>query len=259
MVIDSHCHLPHKKYPKDLAQVISDAQAAGVGKFISVGTSLSENLHVLDVAERYPDVYCALAIYPHEDRDQTLDTLRQELARQLKMSTKIVAVGECGLDITEWEGGRYAQDQIDLFEMQLALAIEHKLPLILHNRGGDDLVFDILKPYVAQGLSGVAHCFSSDQEVAQRYLDFNFYLSFSAMITYKGRETLRSVAAWAPLDRILVETDAPYLPPQHLRGQINEPKNVVEVAKKLAEIRKVDYETVAEATYSNTVKLFNLH
>ncbi len=258
MLIDSHCHLPHPKYLKSTAQIIEDAKAAGVSRFINIGTSLQDNLQNLQISDQYPEVYSALAIYPHEDIDTSLADLGRELEKQLTMSQKIVAVGECGLDITDDKEGRSIKDQIELLNIQLALALKFKLPVVIHNRGGDDQIFDILKPYTAQGLTGVAHCFSSTQDIAQQYLDNNFYISFSAMITYKGRDELREVAKCAPLDRILVETDAPYLPPQQFRGHPNEPKNVIEVAKMLSELRIQAFEKIAEYTYNNTCRLFSI-
>jgi len=174
------------------------------------------------------------------------------------LSKKIVAIGECGLDISEWTNQRPVDEQIALFEMQLELAVKNNLPVVIHNRGGDDVIMSILDPFVKRGLTGVAHCFSSTWEVATQYLDRGFYLSFSGMITYKARNLVRETAEKVPLDRFLVETDAPYLPPEGFRGKPNEPKNVVEVAKKVAEIRKLEFDKVCDLSYSNTCKLFGL-
>jgi TatD DNase family protein len=259
MLIDSHCHLPHKKYGKPLERVINDAKEAGVVKLINIGTSLQNNLEILEVSSEFENVYSAIAIYPHDDLDKPLDVLRNELDAQLDLSKKIVAVGECGLDITDWQGGRPIDDQIPLFEMQLELAIKHKLPIAIHNRNGDNLVMDILDKYVSQNITGVIHCFSSDWEVAKKYLDRGFYISFSGMLTYKGRKELHETVKNIPLDRFLVETDAPYLPPEGFRGQPNEPKLVVEVAKKFAEIRNEEFDKIADLSYSNTCKLFVLN
>lgn len=258
MLIDTHCHLPHKKYSKTLDQIIADAAKSGIANMVNIGTSLKENTEALKVSEKYINVFSAVGIYPHDDKEVLLETLESELTKQILSSKKVVAIGECGLDISNWEGGRSVKEQIPLFEMQLALASKHNLPVVIHNRGGDDVIFDILTPYTQKGLIGVAHCFASDKGVAQRYLDLGFYLSFSAMITYKGRDALREVAKWVPQDRILVETDAPYLPPQQFRGQVNEPKNVVEVAKKLAEIRGEQLENIENFTYSNACQLLSL-
>lgn len=259
VLIDSHCHLPHKKYKKSLTDVISDAHAAGVDKLINIGTSLKNNLEVIKVTAEYENVYCAIAIYPHEDMDKSISLLRDALDKQLCLSAKIVAVGECGLDIDSRENGRYLEDQIALFEMQLELAAKHKLPVVIHNRNGDEYILNILDKFVAQNITGVIHCFSSSWDIAQKYLDRGFYLSFSGMLTYKARVELQEVAKKVPSDRFLVETDSPYLPPEGFRGQLNEPKNVVEVAKKIAELRGVEFDKIADLSYSNTCRLFKIN
>jgi|SRR3989344_5851969 len=259
MLIDSHCHLPHPKYKKSSKDIINDAKDAGVTRLINIGTSVENNLEVIKVSTEYENVYSAVAVYPHEDTDKSLDFLRDTLDGQLSLSNKIVAVGECGLDIGQWEGGRHVEDQISLFEMQLELAVRHKLPVVIHNRNGDDRIMDILDKFARQNVIGVAHCFSSSWDVAQKYLDRGFFLSFSGMFTYKARAKLQEIVKKVPLDRFLLETDAPYLPPEGFRGQPNEPKNVVEVAKKFAEIRGLEFDKVADLSYSNTCRLFGIN
>lgn len=263
MLIDSHCHLPGEKYEKPTEDLIKEANWAGVTKLINIGTSLKDNLATLEVSSKFDNVYSAIAIYPHEDLDKSVDTLRQELDTQLNSSKKIVAVGECGLDINEIaiaaHATRSVKAQLEVLEFQLELAVKHSLPVVLHNLNGDALIMETLDRFVNRGLVGVAHCFSSTLDVAKQFLDRGFYLSFSGMITYKSRHEVRAAAKMVPLDRFLVETDSPWLPPEGFRGKPNEPKHVVEVAKKFAEVRGISFEKVSSLSYSNTCSLFRLN
>lgn len=256
MLIDSHCHLPHKNYARPTSDVLNAARDAGVVKFINIGTHFSNNIQVIELANNNNDVFAAIGVYPHEERNIPVDQLKNTLRNQLASSNKIVGVGECGLDITDLSGARDTKEQIAIFEMQLQLAVELGLPVIIHNRGGDDLIFDIMAPFVNQGLTGVAHCFASDWDVAKKYLDIGFYISFSGMLTYKSRRELQDVAIKVPNDKFLVETDSPYLPPDGFRGQPNEPMHVVEVAQKIALLKNLPFEKVADLSYSSTCRLF---
>ena len=259
MFIDSHCHLPHGKYTKTTEQLIQDALSAGVTNIIAIGTSAKENESAIKTADSFEGVYCSIGIHVDEDRDKTTESLKQVLLEQLKYTKKIVAIGECGIDISEGENSRPIQDQINLFEMQIQLAIENNLSVIIHNRNGDDTVVRLLKQYVPQGLRAIAHSFSQSWEYAQQLLSLGAYLSFSGMITYKGRKNIAEIIQKMPLDRMLIETDAPYLPPEGFRGQPNEPKNVVAVAQKIAEVRVDTLEHIALQTYENTKTIFAVH
>jgi TatD DNase family protein len=258
MLIDSHCHLPHKAYTKPVEEIVDDADLAGVTKLISVGTSLTDNVRANDTAQKFENVFSTVAIYPHDDMRVPIEDLRLGLVRQLDSFKKVVAVGECGFDVTDWKGGRTPEEQRELFEMQLDLAVDRNMPVIIHNRNGGDVVFSILDQYLKCGLRGVVHCFSEDWEAAKKFLDRGLYLGFTGMITYKSRSELREVVKLIPEDRFLVETDAPYLPPEGFRGQVNEPKYVVEVAKKIAEVRGISFDKVSELSYSGTCRLFGI-
>lgn len=259
MLIDSHCHLPHRKYEKTPEQLIEDAAKDGVTKIINIGTSLDENSLALEVSSQFENVYSVLGIYPHEERGKNFDDLMTSLELQLSSSPKVVGIGECGIDITEWENGRPLDEQLDLFEHQLQLAVKKQLPVVIHNNNGDEHIIRLLSKYVPAGLTGVAHCFSSDSwNLAQNFLDLGFYISFAGKITYNSRRSMLDVVAKVPLERILVETDAPYLPPDGFRGTVNEPARVIVTAKKIAQVKNIEFAKLAEFTYSNTCKLFNL-
>ncbi len=258
MLIDSHCHLPHSHYKKDLDLIINDAKKAGVTKLINIGTSLKDSQLALKVASQYDNIFATTAIYPHEDMGKTVEELRSGLEEILDSGQGVYGIGECGIDISNWEGGRDVAEQEKVFEMQIELAVEHDLPLIIHNRNGDDLVFKLLEKHKSKKLRGVAHCFASTLEASQRYLDLGFYISFSGMITYPSRKDLVEVAKSIPMDRLLVETDAPYLPPQGHRGEPNYPEYVKIVAEKVAQVKEKPFDEIADWTYKNTCTLFKL-
>lgn len=260
MLIDSHCHLPRLD-SAELSGIIDRAKQNDVVKFINIGTNFNENKKVLETAQAFDQVYATIAIYPHEERDKTLIEMENHL-KNLLHSPKLVAIGECGVDISEEHEGRPLAEQLELFEMQIKLAIDADLPLVIHNRNGDTKVIELLQKYKSPSLRGVAHCFASNWDVAKQYLDLNFYISFSGLITYQSRAHLLETVKNVPSDRYLIETDAPYLTPKGVSGQDkqrpNEPKNVRIVAQKVASVRNCSYEQIADETYNNTCRLFNL-
>jgi TatD DNase family protein len=257
MLIDSHCHFPHKKYIKNIDEILSEAKEAGVEKFISIGTSLKENLSSIEIAEKYKEVYSTIGIYPHVEMDKELSFLEKSLQEQIKLSNKIVGIGECGIDVSELKGGRKIQDQIEIFEMQLQLASKNNLPVCIHNRNGDVHILNTLTKF-KQNLTGVFHCFSSSWDFAKQVLDLGFDLSFSGFITYPGKDMLLEVVKKVPEDRFLLETDSPYLPPQGHRGEVNYPKYVRIVAEKASQIKEKSFEEICELSSANTCRLFKI-
>lgn len=267
MLIDTHCHIPDERYGKTPAQIINEAFAEGIEKLITIGTNLNDSQTVIKTASEFENVFAAIGIYPHEELKTPIAEAIQKLRELVESSNKIVGVGECGYDIatktvnSETHTQRPLNEQRELFEKQIELAIEKDLPLIIHNRNGDNEVLESLKKFSSKSganLSGVAHCFTSTWEFAQKLLDLGFYLSFSAIITYPSGKSLWETAQKAPLDRILVETDAPFLSPQGLRDKVNEPKYVKITAKTLAEIRNISFEELSLATYENSCRLFKI-
>lgn len=260
MLIDSHCHIPHRKYEKSVDEIIKEAALEDVVKFITIGTSLKENALVQKTAEEHKEIYFTVAIYPHEDMDKDTKTLIQELEEKFLVNKhpKLVAIGECGIDITNWQGGRSLEDQLVLFEEQIKLAIKYDLPLVIHNRNGDAYVLELLRKYIPLGLKGTIHCIDTNWEFASEVLKMGFYVSFSGMITYPKKEYLLEVVRNVPLDKFLVETDAPYLAPQKHRGQVNYSKYVRIVAETVAGVKNESIATIEQRSYENTSKLFGL-
>lgn len=263
MLIDSHCHLPHEKYDKNPDEIIAEAKEVGVEKLITIGTSLDESVKTLKLAGEHEDVYCTVGVYPHEDLDLSLDEIYRKLIKILNSSRKnIVGIGECGLDLQDGETDyrtRPLDEQKELFKLQVGLAVERGLPVIIHNRNADDETFKILEKYKNTKLKGVAHCYVSDWEFAKKLLHLNINISFSGIVTYRSAgEKLLEAVKKVPERNILVETDAPYLAPEGHRGEVNYPKYVKITAAKIAEVRNSSPERIEELTYENTCSLFNL-
>ncbi|MFA6981884.1 MAG: TatD family hydrolase [Patescibacteria group bacterium] len=256
MLIDSHCHLVDKRYGKAVSEMIEDSKEGGVERFITIATSIKESKLAIQTSDEFKEVYATVGVYPHEERGKKIENIEKSLQELFGSSPKIVAVGECGIDISNWENGRRVEEQVELFEMQIGLALRNNLPLAIHDRNGDKQILEGLRKY--PGSRGVIHCFASDWGFAKEVLDLGFYISFSAIITYPSAVNLIETVKNVPLNRFLLETDSPYLPPQGQRGETNTPKNVRLVAQKVAEIRGITFEEVCRHSYDNTVKTFSL-
>ena len=255
--IDSHCHLPPLSNKPLLDQVLQEALSEGVVQFINIGTSIKNNELALDVAKKYDYVFSTAAIYPHEDLSEALRDLKVYLENFVVNNRPfVVGIGECGIDISNREGGRSLEDQIPLFEMQAELAKKLDLPLIVHNRNGDARVLDILCGVGSN--KGVIHCFSSSWEFAKSALDLGFYISFSGFITYESRNALLETVRKVPVDRVLIETDSPYISPAGHRDEKNAPKYVKLTAQKIADVKGIPLGEVADFSTNNARRLFNI-
>ena len=256
MLIDSHCHLIDPKHVKSPKALMRGARDNGIKRVITTGTNLSDSKKNIELAETLEGVYATIGIYPHEQQDLSIEEIREGLEKLLP-SKKVVGIGECGIDTVGRGGERSIQKQVELFEMQIKLAIKHDLPIVIHNRNGDEQLLKILKKYKGSGLTGVIHCFTSTWEVAEEALAAGFYLGFTGIITYPSGKNLWEVIRKTPTDKILVETDAPYLSPQSVRKEINEPKYVRITAKTLAGVKKMSFEDLSQTLYQNTCRLFS--
>ena len=251
MVIDSHSHLEVKGFDRDRDAVVERALQAGVEAIVTVGTNLKDCRKAIALARQYPSVYAAIGIHPHDSKDigvETYDALR-ELARQ----DKVVAYGEIGLDFYHNHSPR--QVQIRCFGEQLELAREVGLPIVIHDREAHRQILEMLSGWQA---GGVIHCFSGDYNMARICLDRGFYISVPGTVTFEKAQPLRNVVRRIPLERLLVETDAPFLTPDPHRGKRNEPAFVVHTARKVAEIRGISLEEVGTVTSGNVKALFGI-
>jgi TatD DNase family protein len=251
-LIDTHCHLNHHHFDDDLPEVLARAESAQVRRMIVVGYDMPSSEQAVQLAERFEPIFAAVAVHPHDSQDYT-PTAESRL-RNLARHPKVAAIGEIGLDyhynFSPVEAQRAA------FWAQLALAKEAGLPVIIHCREAYGDALDVLEAGAAREIGGVMHCWSGTVEEAERALDLGLYLGFGGTLTFKNAEVTREAARMAPADRLLIETDAPYLAPVPYRGKRNEPAYVRLVAEELAAIRGVTREEAAAVTTENARRLF---
>ena len=251
MLTDSHCHLFYDEIFQDIDNILIRSKNLGVNRFICVGTNINDSLLSLDISKKFENVYCSAGIHPHDSQNVDKDYIEQ--IELMMRSKKMIAIGEIGLDYFRNISSK--KSQIKVFNELLQLADNINKPVIFHNREADQDIIDILSSY--PNVIGVSHCFSSTLSTAKKLLDLGYYISFSGNLTFKN-SNLPSVAKYLPLDRLLVETDSPYLSPEPFRGKPNEPGRTRYIAEKLAEIHNISFESIAEQTTKNINKLFSI-
>ncbi|MCB1924896.1 MAG: TatD family hydrolase [Gammaproteobacteria bacterium] len=254
MLVDSHCHLDRVDlgpYGDDFSRLMTATREAGVSHLLCVSIDLESYPQMLALVEGYPEVSVSVGVHPNDDdrREPSVD----ELVR-LAMHPKNVAIGETGLDYFRTEGD--VEWQRKRFRTHIRAAREASKPLIIHTRDAREDTIDILRDENADEVGGVMHCFTETWDMARAALDLNFYVSFSGIVTFKNADDLRDVAAKVPDDRLLIETDAPYLAPVPFRGKPNEPRYVSRVAETVAAVRGVDTDTVVRQSRENFYRLF---
>ena len=253
MLVDSHCHLDFPDFADELEAVVARAEAAGVDRIVTISTRVRKHPDVLAIAERFPNVYCSVGTHPHNAHEE-LDITADDLVARAR-HPKVVAIGEAGLDYHYEYSPRDAQEQG--FRTHIAAARMSGLPLVIHAREADADVARILTEEMGKGaFPAVLHCFTGGRDLAFTGVELGLFVSFTGILTFKNSGALREIAAALPADRILVETDAPYLAPGKFRGKRNEPSYVVETAKVLAQTRGVSPEEIARQTSENFFRLF---
>lgn len=254
MIIDSHCHLNFPQLDGDLEGVRSRAKAAGVDLMLTIGTKLREFDRVREIAEAAPEVYCSVGVHPHEAEQERINTAQPLVT--ISQHPKVVGIGETGFDFYYDNAPRDAQEEV--FRLHVEACQETGLPIIIHTRDADRETGDLLtEAYKEKPFGGVLHCFTGGWELASRAIDIGFYVSFSGILTFKNSQAIRDVAAQVPMDRLLVETDAPFLAPVPHRGQTNEPSYVIHTLGCLAEVKGVSTEEMARQTTENFFRLFS--
>lgn len=254
MLVDSHCHLDFPHLAEQMDGVLARAEAAGVGLMVTICTRVRQFEQVLAIAQAHDNVFCSVGTHPHyadEERDVPLRMLIE-----LAAHPKVVAIGEAGLDYHYDNSPR--EDQATGFRTHIAAARETGLPLVIHARDADEDTAQILEEEMAKGpFSAVLHCFTAGAELARRGVALGLYVSFSGVLTFKKSDALRAIAAQVPSDRLLVETDAPYLAPEPMRGKKNEPAWVTHTAARLAEVKSCSQTEIAASTTENFFRLFS--
>src|SRR6202050_3706568 len=253
-LIDSHCHLDFPDFATELDAVVGRARAAGIGRMVTISTRVQRQPELLAIAERFPDVFCSVGTHPHYAHEE-VDISTADLVA-IARHPKVVALGEAGLDYHYDNSPRDAQERG--FRTHIAAARESGLPLVIHSREADADTARILEEETGQGaFPAVLHCFTGGPDLARRAIALGLFISFTGILTFKNSTALRAIAAELPPDRILVETDAPYLAPGRYRGKRNEPAYVIETANTLAEVRGVSFDTIARQTTDNFFRLFS--
>jgi TatD DNase family protein len=265
MLVDSHAHLAHPDLENDLDSIISRALKNGVGKIVTVGCTIREAGDSIKISEKYENVYATAGLYPRDsigdpENGYNLSEKLQAI-RELSLHPKVVAIGECGLDFSEvphYEIDRGEKDQFDRFEKQILLAEEVKKPLIIHSRNAKEETLSVIKTH-GRPVKAVWHCFSETPDIAERALNFGLNISFTGNITYPKNTELREIVKFVPIERIMIETDSPYLTPHKAREskvKINEPQYVKMVAEEIASIKGISFDEVARITSSNASEFY---
>lgn len=252
MIFETHAHYDDEAFESDRETLLKSMKDNGVGRIINVCASLESLEKTKRLMESFPFIYGAFGLHPDESGDLDEDVLNR--IRLLCREEKAVAVGEIGLDYY-WDKEQHKR-QIYWFERQMELAREEKLPIIVHSRDAAADTLDTMKRVHAEEIGGVCHCFSYPKEIAREYIDMGFYLGIGGVVTFSNAKKLKEVVAYAPLDRILLETDSPYLSPVPYRGKRNSSLNLPYIAQMISEIKEIDYEEVIAVTENNAEKLF---
>ncbi len=255
-VVDTHCHLADAKFRDDVEAVIARASGAGVAQIISVGAigPIDNDRLTVEIAEHHRDVFAVVGVHPHDARDCTPERIAQ--LRALAASKKVVAIGESGLDFHYMHSPPDAQEAS--LRAQLALATELDLPIVIHCRDAERRIVEIAREVGIPPRGGVIHCFTGDPNAAREFLALGLCISFSGIITFKNSASVREAASIVPDDRVMVETDAPYLAPEPYRGKRNEPAYVCRTLEMLAKLRGVDAAALGAQVIANAARLFRL-
>ena len=252
MLVDTHCHLDFSQFDADRDEIIKEANSRGVNRLINVGANLKSSIASCALAAKYEHIYAAVGVHPHDADSFTNETF-EEIARLAK-NAKVAAIGEIGLDYFRNLSAQENQERV--FKQLIGLAKSLNKPIIVHSRNADNFTLEILKSLMP--LKAVIHCFSGDDIFLQQCLDLGFYISFTCNIAYLKAESLRLTAKAVPLDRLMLETDSPYLPPEGKRGRRNDPANVKTVALKLAELKDIELSELEKITTENAFNFFKL-
>lgn len=254
MIFDTHAHYDDKQFDQDREELLASMKDNGIGTIVDVGSNMETSAWIVEAVKQYPMMYGAVGVHPSDTAELTeadMDTLKKYAAMD-----RILAIGEIGLDYYWDEPEREIQKK--WFEAQIELAREVKLPIIIHSRDAAKDTYDIMKALHAEDIGGVVHCFSYSKEMARQFLDMGFYIGIGGVVTFKNAKTLKEVAAYAPLDRIVLETDCPYLSPEPNRGKRNSSLNLNYVAEALSQIKGIDKEELIAVTEENARRLYRM-
>ena len=253
MIIDSHCHLLHKNNEKPLNEIILNAKKNGVEKFLNISTCEDEFMPILKISDNNKNVFSTLGVHPHEANNMTSEI--KNTITKLSSNKKVIGIGETGLDFYYENSNK--ENQIKSFIMHIEISQELGLPLVIHMRNAENETIDIIKTYYKKKeFSGVIHCFTGTTEFMQNLLPYNFFFSISGIVTFKSSTELRETIKMIPINKILVETDSPYLAPVPVRGMANEPANITHTVEYVSKMFNLNYSEFSEITTNNFFNLF---
>ncbi len=253
MLFDSHSHLNDVKLIDHVEEIIENAKKNDVTKILCVGYDYKSSLKAIELANQYDSIYAAIGIHPSEAKEYNIDLSWIE---EYMSNPKVVAIGETGLDYY-WEK-QFKEEQKELFINHIKLANKYHKPIVVHMRDATNDTYNVIRENKNKDTTGVMHCYSASLEIMQQFIDLNMFISLAGPVTFKNAKVPKEVAKEISLDNLLVETDSPYLSPTPFRGKTNEPKNVLYVAKEIANIKGISLEEVKNKTFSNTCKLYNI-
>ena len=256
-MIDAHGHLEDRAFDSDRDEILGNLKADGIDYFFNCGSNIQTSKTSVDFAKKYDNVYAIVGIHPLDADEYSKEAL--EVIRDLATEEKVVAIGEIGLD-NHYDDSPSPEIQEEAFRAQLDLAIELKMPVVIHAREADQKTFDILKSYkeAHEDFVALLHCFSGSVELMREYMKLGFYISLGGVTTFKNAKKPKEVAVEVPLDRLLLETDCPYMTPVPFRGKRNEPKYVLHTAKNIASLRGISLEDLETQTDANTLRFYRL-
>lgn len=256
-MIDAHGHLEDEKYDEDREEILSNLKNDGVDYFFNCGSNIKTSKETVEIVNNYENVYGIVGIHPHDSKEATKENL--DIIEELAKEPKIMAIGEIGLDF-HFDDRESDEIQKDCFISQLELADKLDMPVVIHSRDADNETFEILSKFkeTHPNLVAVLHCYSGDVELLEKYIKLGFYITMGGVVTFKNAELTREVAKAVPLDRIMLETDCPYLTPVPYRGKRNEPKYVRNTAEKIAEIKGISLEELEKHTDENAFRFYRI-
>lgn len=254
-LIDSHCHLYFEPFISDIESTLNECKKNKIDLLLSIGIDLKTSRQNIELANKYSDIFCSIGVHPNEVSRINSDVII-DLKNLYKTSNKILAIGEIGLD---YYRNQNKTEQLDFFDKQIDLAKELNLPVIIHTRDADNDMITIIKKHINKSNQKfLIHCFSGSLEFAKQLLNLDCYISLSGIVTFKNATHTHEVARYVPLNRLLIETDSPYLSPHPFRGQVNSPAKVIYVAKKIAELKEIKLIDIEKHTSNNFYSFFNL-
>jgi TatD DNase family protein len=254
-MIDSHCHLDHEPLSTNLKEVISRSKAIGINKLLTICTTINSYENILKIVEIDPIIYGTFGIHPHETDNDKVS--KNEIVKKIKLNKKIIGVGETGLDFHYNNSDK--ESQLMSFKKHIEASIELNIPLIIHSRNAESETYNVLHEFIKDNLKILMHCFTGSSDFSKKMLSLGAYISLSGIITFNKSKELQKTASSIPIDRLLIETESPYLAPIPKRGSANEPSFIKYIAMKLAEIKQISYDDLLVHTSNNFNKLFSLN